>query len=149
MDPVTLLAIIVASVVALGVLCWAVNLGRNRSFTKDVAVFRSSRWTKGNRIWPTQVAVFPDRVVRYTPRLFGHREETIGIDQVASVSVDSGLFFGDVLIETTGGSQAIRCHGHRKGDAEEIRRRITEAQGVQPRLRTQPGPTVSPASNSK
>jgi hypothetical protein len=76
--------------------------------------------------------------VRYTPRLFGHFEETIGIDQVASVSVDSGLIFGDVIIETTGGSQPIRCHGHRRSDAEEIRRRITEAQGVQPALRQPP-----------
>jgi hypothetical protein len=125
MEPIT---ITVAGVVGLGLFCWATNLVRNRSFTKDVPVFRASRWTKGNRIWPTQVAVFPNRVVRYTPRLFGHFEETIGIEQVASVSVDSGLIFGDVIIETTGGSQPIRCHGHRRGDAEEIRRQITEAQ---------------------
>ncbi len=125
MDPITLA---IAAVVGLGVLCWVFNYGRNRPFTKDVKVFRASRWTKGNRIWPTQVAVFPNRVVRYTPRLFGHFEETIGIDQVASVSVDSNLVFGDVIIETTGGSQPIRCHGHRKRDAEEIRRQITAAQ---------------------
>ena len=147
MDPVSFFVLIVASLVGLGLLSLAVNFGRNRPFTSDVPVFRSSRWTKGNRIWPTQVAVFPNRVVRYTPRLFGHREETIGIDQVASVSVDSGLIFGDVLIETTGGSQAIRCHGHSKGEAEEIRRRITEAQGVQPRLRAQPQSTVLPATS--
>ena len=125
MEPIS---ITIAGVVGLVLFCWATNLVRNRSFTKDVPVFRASRWTKGNRIWPTQVAVFPNRVVRYTPRLFGHFEETIGIEQVASVSVDSGLIFGDVIIETTGGSQPIRCHGHRRGDAEEIRRQITEAQ---------------------
>ena len=124
MEPIS---ITIAGVVGLVLFCWATNLVRNRSFTKDVPVFRASRWTKGNRIWPTQVAVFPNRVVRYTPRLFGHFEETIGIEQVASVSVDSGLIFGDVIIETTGGSQPIRCHGHRRGDAEEIRRQITEA----------------------
>ena len=140
MEPITLT---VAAVVGLAVLCWAVNLGRNRPFTKDVPVFRASRWTKGNRIWPTQVAVFPNRVVRYTPRLFGHFEETIGIDQVASVSVDSSLIFGDVIIETTGGSQPIRCHGHLKRDAEEIRRQITEAQAGQPGLHPQPQPVVS------
>ena len=81
--------------------------------------------------------------MRYTPRLFGHFEETIGIDQVASVSVDSSLIFGDVIIETTGGSQPIRCHGHRRGDAAEIRRQITEAQTVQPSLHPQPQATVS------
>jgi hypothetical protein len=128
MEPITLA---IGVVVAPAVLCGAVNYSRNRPFTKDVPVFRASRWTRGNRIWPTQVAVFPTRVVRYTPRLFGHFEETIAIDQVASVSVDAGLVFGAVIIETTGGSQPIRCHGHRRGDAEEIRRRITEAQAGQ------------------
>ena len=88
---------------------------------------------EGNRIWPTQVAVFANRVVRFTPRLFGHFEETIAIDQVASVSVDSRLLFGDVVIETTGGSQPIRCHGHRRRDAEEIRRLITAAQTARAR----------------
>lgn len=122
--------------VGLGALSWAVNHARNQPFTKDVPVFRASRWTNGNRLWPTQVAVFPDRVVRFAPRLFGHFEETIGIDQVASVSLDVGLVFSDVIIETTGGSQPIRCQGHRKRDAEEIRRRITEAQALQPSRRT-------------
>jgi len=126
-EPITLT---VAAVVGLAVICWAVNYGRNRPFARDVPVFRASRWTKGNHIWPTQVAVFPNRVVRHTPRLFGHFEETIGIDQVASVSVDSSLIFGDVIIETTGGSQPIRCHGHFRGDTDEIRRKITEAQAA-------------------
>jgi hypothetical protein len=124
-EPIT---IAVGSVVGLGVFCGVISHARNRSFTHEVPVFRASRWTKGNRIWPTQVAVFTNRVVRWTPRLFGHFEETIATDQVASVSVDAGLVFGDVIIETTGGSQPIRCHGHRRRDAEEIRRRITEAQ---------------------
>lgn len=59
------------------------------------------------------------------------------------MSVDSSLIFGDVIIETTGGSQPIRCHGHHRGDAAEIRRQITEAQTVQPSLRPQPQVTVS------
>ena len=139
MEPIALTA---AITLALGLFAWAWNLARNRDFTADVPVFHASRWTSGNRVWPTQVAVFARRVVRYTPRLFGHFEETIGIDQVASVSVDSSLVFGDVIIETTGGSQPIRCHGHKRSDAEEIRRRITEAQGVQPTLR-QPSSAVA------
>jgi hypothetical protein len=144
-EPITLTA---AALVLLGVLSWAVNHVRNRPFTKDVPVFRASRWTRGNRVWPTQVAVLANGVVRYTPRLFGHFEETIGIDQVSSVSVDSGLIFGDVIIETTGGSQPIRCHGHRKRDAEEVRRQITEAQAAT-RLHRQPQPAVSRERSSK
>jgi hypothetical protein len=139
-EPITLA--IAAVVVGLGIFAWAVNYVRNRPFTGETRVFRASRWTKGNRIWPTQVAVFPNRVVRYTPRLFGHFEETVGIAQVASVSVDSSLLFGDVVIETTGGSQPIRCHGHTKADAEEIRRRLTNAPLVRPRPQLQPQPAV-------
>ena len=100
----------------------------NRSFTDEVPVFTASRWTKGNRVFATQIAVFPGRVVRYTPKLFGHLEETISIDQIASVKIQAGVMFADVLIETTGGSQPIVCHGHWKRDAEGIRQRISEAQ---------------------
>ena len=130
MDPIT---ISIAAVAGIVVVIFFTNRVRSRLFTHEVPVFRASRWTQGNRIWPTQVAVFSNRVVRFTPRLVGHFEETIAIDQVASVSVDAGLLFGDVIIETTGGSQPIRCHGHRRRDAEEIRRRITEAQTARPR----------------
>jgi hypothetical protein len=137
------IAIGVVAVAGPGVLTWAVNYVRNRPFTKEVRVFRASRWTKGNHIWPTQLAVFPNRVERYTPRLLGHFEEAIAINQVASVSVDASLFFGDVIIETTGGSQPIRCHGHRRGDAEAIRRQITEAQAGSPRLRAEPQPMTA------
>jgi hypothetical protein len=142
-DPVEPITLAIAVPVGLGIFCGAVNYARNRPFTKDVPVFRASRWTKGNHVWPTQVAVFPNRVVRYTPRLFGHFEETVGVAQVASVSVDSSLLFGDVVIETTGGSQPIRCHGHSKADAEEIRRRITDAPLVQPRRQLQPPSAAS------
>jgi hypothetical protein len=139
-EPIT---VAVAAVAGLGALSWAVNYGRNRPFTKDVPVFRASRWTKGNHIWPTQVAVFPNRVERYTPRLLGHFDEVIGINQVASVSVDASLIFGDVIIETTGGSQPIRCHGHRRGDAEAIRREITEAQAGTARFRAERQPMTA------
>jgi hypothetical protein len=127
MEPITLT---VAATLGVCALAGAVVHLRNRPFTKDVPTFRASRWTQGNRLFPTQVAVFPGRVVRYTPRLFGHFEETIALNQVASVSIDAGMVFGDVIIETTGGSQPIRCHGHGKKDAEEIRRLITDAQAA-------------------
>lgn len=127
MEPIAFAAF---ALLGLGVLSLVVISARNRPFTRQVPVFRASRWTSGNRIWPTQVAVLPNRVARYTPRLFGHFDESVGIEQVASVSVDAGLIFADVIIETTGGSQPIRCHGHHKSDAEQIRRRITEAQAV-------------------
>lgn len=102
----------------------------SRPFTKEAAVFAASRWTSGNHVFPTQIAVFPTRVVRYTPKWVGHEEETISIDQIASVKISAGLLFADVIIETTGGSQPIICHGHWKSDAEGIREKISEAQAA-------------------
>jgi hypothetical protein len=99
----------------------------SRPFTKDAAVFTASRFTSGNHIFPTQIAVYPTKVVRYTPKWIGHEEQTISIDQIASVRVSAGLFFADVIIETTGGSQPIVCHGHWKGDAGGIQEKISQA----------------------
>ena len=40
-------------------------------------VFRASRISSGNHLFPTQVQITPTAVVQYTPRWFGRREETI------------------------------------------------------------------------
>jgi hypothetical protein len=104
----------------------------SRPFTNDAPVFAASRFTSGNHVFPTQVAVYPTKVIRYTPKWIGHEEQTISVDQIASVRIDAGMLFADVVIETTGGSQPIVCHGHWKGDAEGIRERISEAQAARP-----------------
>ena len=127
MDPVTFGAVAIPVAIALAALALAVVLWRGRPFTKEVPVYRSSRLTAGNRLFPTQVAIFPTRVVRWTPRLLGHSEETISVAQVASVKIEAGTLFADVLIETTGGSQPIVCHGHWKKDANAMRDGISAA----------------------
>ena len=80
-------------------------------------VFRASRWSRGNHLFPTQVAMTPSSVVHYTPQWFGRREHSIHMAHVASVEIDTNLFFSNVVIETSGGSDPVRCHGHRKRDA--------------------------------
>ena len=91
-------------------------------------VFRASRWSRGNRFFPTQVLITPTSVVHYTPELFGRKEHSIHIVHVASVSIDTNLLFSDVIIETTGGATPITCHGHRKGDAVRMKQLIEEYQ---------------------
>ena len=80
-------------------------------------VFRASRLSSGNHLFPTQVLITPTSVVQYTPRWIGRQEQTIHMAHVSSVNIDTGLLFSNVLIETSGGSDPIGCHGHRKGDA--------------------------------
>ena len=47
---------------------------------------------------------------------------------VASVLIDRNLFFADVMIESSGGASPVRCHGHRKADAVEMKRLIEQFQ---------------------
>ena len=50
------------------------------------------------------------------------------ISHIASVLIDRNLFFSDVLIESSGGTSPVRCHGHRKADAVEMKRLIEQYQ---------------------
>src|SRR5262245_41674456 len=91
-------------------------------------VFRASRLSRGNFLFPTQVAVTPTSIVHFTPQLFGGREQSIHMAHVASVLIDRNLFFSDVMIETSGGASPVRCHGHRKKDAVEMKRLVEQFQ---------------------
>jgi hypothetical protein len=83
--------------------------------------FTASRWTRGNLWFPTRIVVNSLHVSRVKRRLFGSSEESISISQVASVKISTGIFWSDILIESTGGTDPIVSHGHRKADAVRIR----------------------------
>jgi hypothetical protein len=91
-------------------------------------VFRASRLSRGNFLFPTQVVVSRASVLHYTPELVGGREQSIHIHHISSVLVDRNLFFSDVVIETSGGARPVRCHGHRKGDAVTMKKLIEQYQ---------------------
>ena len=91
-------------------------------------VFRASRLSKGNRLFPVQVQITPTSVVHYTPEWFGRLEHSIHMAHVASVRIDTNVLFSDVFIETTGGVNPIRCAGHRKNDAVRMKALIEEYQ---------------------
>ena len=107
-----------AGAVAAVLIVWIWLKGRRFS---EGDVFRASRLSSGNRLFPTQVLITPTSVVQYTPRWFGRREETIHMAHIASVKVETGVLLSDVFIETSGGTDPIACHGHRKGDADRIK----------------------------
>jgi hypothetical protein len=109
-------------------------------------VFRASRLSPGNRVFPTQVLITPTSVVHHTPQWIGKRQHSIHIAHVASVSIDTHLVFSDVYIETTGGTTPIACRGHRKGDAVAMKRLIEEYQTAYYRVtHATPAPGVPPA----
>jgi hypothetical protein len=84
-------------------------------------IFTASRWTRGNFFFPTQLVVSPQRVSRLKGRLLGSNEESIAISKIASVHISTGVFWSEIVIESTGGTDPIASHGHRKLDAERIR----------------------------
>ncbi len=118
--------IVAAAAAVLVVLGWIV-WQKGRPFTSG-DVFRASRISRGNRLFPTQVAISPTSVVQHKPRWIGKQEETIHMAHIASVKIDTGLLLSNVLIETSGGSDPIACHGHRKGDAIRMKDLIEQYQ---------------------
>ena len=91
-------------------------------------VFRASRLSRGNRIFPTQVVITPTSVTHYTPQFIGKLEESIHMSHVASIKIDTNIMFSDVKIETTGGHNPVLCHGHSKADAIEMKKLIEQFQ---------------------
>jgi hypothetical protein len=107
----------------------AVVLVRGRKLPGE-HVFRASRWSRGNRLFPAQVLVASDEVVQYVPSWIGRREHTIHMAHIASVDISTSLFFSNVVIETSGGSDPVRCYGHYKSDALEMKRLINQYQSA-------------------
>jgi hypothetical protein len=116
-------AVAAAVVVLLAVWVWV----KGRPFASG-DVFRASRFSRGNHLFPTQVLITPTSVVQHTPRWIGKREETIHMAHISSVRIDTGLLLSNVLVETSGGSDPIVCHGHRKGDATAMKSLIERYQ---------------------
>lgn len=89
---------------------------------------KASRWTGGNHLFTTVIEVTDAAVVRRKRSWFTVNEISIHLSKVASVRIDTGLFWADILVESTGGSDPLTSHGHRKADARRIKELIEAAQ---------------------
>jgi hypothetical protein len=142
MDPMvgTILVMIVGIVIVAAMTFLLLLFWKSRPFA-DGHVFVASRLSRGNRLFPTQVLISPQSVVHFTPQWIGRHEHSIHMAHVASVRIDTHLFFSDVYIETTGGANAIHCRGHRKGEAVQMKELIERFQSDYYRAaRTTPPP---------
>ena len=80
------IAIVAAIVIAFGLIVWL----KGRPFAPG-DVFRASRLSRGNHLFPTQVLIAPASVVQHTPRWIGKQEESIHMAHVSSVKIDTRL----------------------------------------------------------
>jgi hypothetical protein len=91
--------------------------------------FKASRWTSGNHLFPIVIEVTDKAVIRHKRSWFSKDEISISITKVASVHIKTGIVWADILIESSGGSDPLASHGHKKADARRIRELIEAAQG--------------------
>ena len=92
--------------------------------------FQASRWTHGNFLFPTVIEVSDNAVIRHKRSWFSKDEISISITKVASVHIKTGMIWSNILIESSGGSDPLESHGHRKADARRIRELVQVAQGI-------------------
>ena len=87
-------------------------------------LFQASRWTRGNLLFPTIIEVSDKAVTRRKRSWFSRDEISVSISKVASVHIKTGMIWSDILIESSGGSDPLASHGHKKGDALRIKELI-------------------------
>ena len=93
-------------------------------------IFKASRWTRGNFLFRTVIEVTDKSVIRRKRSWFSMDEMSISIFKVASVHIKTGMFWSEILIESTGGTDPLASHGHRKSDAQRIKQLIEEYQSA-------------------
>lgn len=90
--------------------------------------YTSSRWTRGNLFFPDTLSLENDGVYFEKRRLIGSREEIINYQHIASVKVNSRLFFATLVIESSGGSNPVKMRGLKRRIARQVRIDIQKKQ---------------------
>ena len=81
--------------------------------------FTAHRLSSDNTLFPDRLEIDAVKIIYYKGNVFGYQSSIIARNQIASVSIGSGIFFADVIIETIGGKKVI-ASGFKKRDAKEI-----------------------------
>lgn len=80
-------------------------------------IYRASRLTSGNRIFPASLEVEGHQIIYRKRRWLGSTVETINREHISSVRANHGMVFSSITIESSGGSQPIQINGLRKSKA--------------------------------
>ena len=90
--------------------------------------FRASRWSRGNRLFPTVLEVSDRHVTRIKPSLAGRTEESVSIHQVSAVTIVRGPLWSEIVVHSSGGTDPLRSAGHANADAQRLKQVIEEYQ---------------------
>ncbi|MEZ0324399.1 MAG: hypothetical protein ACAH95_00700 [Fimbriimonas sp.] len=97
-------------------------------------IFKASRLTRGNFLFPTVIEVSDRAVTRRKRSWFTLDEISVSIGKVASVHIKTGLIFAAILIESSGGEDPLTSDGHSKADARRIKELIEDHQAAYAKL---------------
>jgi len=82
-------------------------------------IFKSSRITTGNAIFPITIVIDNDDFYCYKGHLLGSSTLAMSKKDIASVGLFNGIIFSDIIIETNGGG-VYRLNGFSRSDAKKI-----------------------------
>lgn len=86
--------------------------------------YSASRFSGGiNTVFPDQIIIDGNSVIYRKGRVIGYWETRINLNSIASITLDTHIFFADVIIESYGGIK-VRAQGFTRFDAEAIRQEI-------------------------
>jgi len=86
--------------------------------------FTAHRLSSDNTLFPNRVNIDFSNITYYKGYVFGYKSTVIAINNIASISISTGILFADVVIESIGGEKIV-ASGFRKSDAREIVRLLT------------------------
>lgn len=71
-----------------------------------------------NLLFPDRIDIEPNRVTFYKGSLIGYQSCVVPRHQIASVRLVTGIFFANIIIETSGGRR-LEVNGLTNSDAEQ------------------------------
>lgn len=82
--------------------------------------FEASRMSgNDNAVFPDKLEIDATSVTYFKGTLIGYRKTVIARSNIASAQIRSGLFFANIIIESTGGL-LVKAEGFRNKDARTI-----------------------------
>lgn len=81
--------------------------------------FTAHRLSSDNTLFPDRLDIDALKATYYKGNVFGYQSTIIARSNIASVSIGTGIFFADVIIETIGGKRVV-ANGFKKSDAKTI-----------------------------
>ena len=87
--------------------------------------FKASHITSGNMLFPDKLEIDDEKVTFYKAKLIGHESTVIQRSAIGSVSLNAGLLFADIIIQTKGGQRTV-ANGFTRSDAKRIQQLLIQ-----------------------